>query len=302
MSEVTAESQVQAHRMLVGNPDWYDVQSATQFNLLTTLGLRENHYLLDIGCGSLRSGRLFISYLSPGHYFGLELQDWLVQEGIDNEIGRSTIELKKPTFSHDKDFTLSVFNQQFDFMLAHSIFSHTPEYELRRCMQEAAKVMKPTSIFAATYWPGPVSSTDKSWMVRAEFRPEHMQEMVEDAGLVFQPIEWPQHDLQTWFLVLHKDSTVELPDMGNMSRMVYLEQQLKLTEAQLNSIRSHPWVRLGHKIRYALVWVKLLKNLGKFRQGSVRTYLGQRYTYTKKRIAAWLGKTPPADDNSSNEK
>ena len=241
-----------------------------------------------------------MSYLLPGRYFGLELQDWLVQEGINNEIGQSAINLKKPTFSHDKDFTLSTFDQKFDFILAHSIFSHTPEYELRRCMKEAAKVMKPTSIFAATYWPGPISSTDKSWMVRAEFRPEHMQEMVEDAGLEFRPVEWPQHDLQSWFLVLHKDNEVELPEMGYVTRIFFLEEQLKLTENQLYSIRSHPWVRLGHKIRYAFVWMKLLKQLGGFRKGSMKKYIGMRYDYASKRIAGWFKKK--SSDESKTDK
>lgn len=289
MTENIADSEVQAHRMLVGNPDWYDIQSANQFNLLTTLGLRENHYLLDIGCGSLRAGRLFLPYLLPGHYYGLELQDWLIQEGITHEIGQSSIDLKQPTFSHVKDFSLGTFNQQFDFLLAHSIFSHTPEYEVRRCLQEAAKVMKPNAIFAATYWPGSVSSTDKSWMVRAEFRPEHMREMVEDAGLEFRPIEWKQHDLQSWFLVLHKDNDLQLPDMGDVSRMLFLEEQLKMTQEQLYSIRNHPWVRMGHKIRYALVWLKLIKQLGKFRKGSLKKYISMRYHYIRQRISKWFG-------------
>ena len=42
------------HRAFVGPPEKYDIVSAMQFNLLTFLGLREDHYLLDIGCGSLR--------------------------------------------------------------------------------------------------------------------------------------------------------------------------------------------------------------------------------------------------------
>jgi hypothetical protein len=47
----------------VGPPDQYDLMGATQFRLLTTLGLRDYHRLLDFGCGSLRVGRLLISYL-----------------------------------------------------------------------------------------------------------------------------------------------------------------------------------------------------------------------------------------------
>ena len=41
-----------------GSDDNYDLVGAMQFNLLTALGLREYHKFLDIGCGSLRAGRL----------------------------------------------------------------------------------------------------------------------------------------------------------------------------------------------------------------------------------------------------
>jgi hypothetical protein len=47
----------------VGPPAQYDFMGASQFRLLCTLGLRENHTLLDFGCGSLRAGRLLIPYL-----------------------------------------------------------------------------------------------------------------------------------------------------------------------------------------------------------------------------------------------
>jgi SAM-dependent methyltransferase len=56
---------------------------ATQFRLLTTLGLREHHSLLDFGCGSLRAGRLLIPYLLPGRYYGLEPNRCLIEDGIN---------------------------------------------------------------------------------------------------------------------------------------------------------------------------------------------------------------------------
>ncbi len=66
--------------------------------------------------------------------------------------------------------------------------------------------------------------------------------------------------------------------------MVFLEKQLKMTEEQLFSIRSHLWVRLGHKIRYALVWLQLLKRLGKFRAGSIKIFFSMRLDYLKDRF------------------
>lgn len=52
-------------RAYIGPPTQFDFMGATQFNLLTRLGLREDHTVLDIGCGSLRAGRLLIPYLLP---------------------------------------------------------------------------------------------------------------------------------------------------------------------------------------------------------------------------------------------
>src|SRR3989440_10441889 len=86
------------YRAYVGPPEDYDLIAAMAFNLLTTLGLRQHHSLLDIGCGSLRIGRLFIPYLNPGKYFGVEPNQWLVREGIRRELGGSLVEIKRPTF------------------------------------------------------------------------------------------------------------------------------------------------------------------------------------------------------------
>src|ERR1700750_1408954 len=72
----------------VGPPAQSDFIGATQFRLLTTLGLREHNSLLDFGCGSLRAGRLFISYLLPGRYYGLEPNRWLGGAGLDEQGGR----------------------------------------------------------------------------------------------------------------------------------------------------------------------------------------------------------------------
>lgn len=111
----------------VGSIESYDLASSMQFNLLTFLGLRERHFLLDIGCGSLRAGKLFIPYLLPEHYFGIEPDQWLIEEGTRNELGETIMSVKKPVFNNDDSFTLSIFNRKFDFLLAHAIFIHTSQ-------------------------------------------------------------------------------------------------------------------------------------------------------------------------------
>src|SRR6201998_4239980 len=82
----------------VGPPEEYDLIAAMTFNLLTTLGLRQHHTVLDIGCGSLRVGRLLIPYLNTGNYSGIEPNKWLVDEGIQRETGRDQIRIKRARF------------------------------------------------------------------------------------------------------------------------------------------------------------------------------------------------------------
>src|SRR5258707_7928951 len=113
------------YRAFVGPPGDYDLVAAMTFNLLTTLGLRQHHSLLDVGCGSLRVGRLLIPYLNQEKYFGIEPNEWLVQEGIRHEIGETLLQIKRPKFFFsDSPAALSAAGVAFNFAVAQSIFNH----------------------------------------------------------------------------------------------------------------------------------------------------------------------------------
>jgi SAM-dependent methyltransferase len=176
-----------------------------QFNLLTSLGLRENHYLLDVGCGSLRAGRLFIPYLLPGCYFGIEPDRFLVEEGIDNELGRDIIDVKRPSFEYIDDFRLSIFGQHFDFILAHSIFSHAAADQIRTCLGEARNVLKPGGIMAATFFEGAENYEGTTWVVpgAVTYRFDFMVSLASEAGLETTRMDWPHPSGQKWLRVGH---------------------------------------------------------------------------------------------------
>ena len=44
-----------------------------QFDYLVSHGLQPGDRMLEIGCGNLRAGRLFIDYLNPGNYYGIDI-------------------------------------------------------------------------------------------------------------------------------------------------------------------------------------------------------------------------------------
>lgn len=134
----------------VGPPGQWDFMGATQFRLLTALGLREHHRLLDIGCGSLRAGRLLIPYLNPGCYCGIEPNMWLVEDAIAAEIGPETIARKQVRFSDSARFEAESFGMRFDFIVAQSIFSHAGPDMLAEALPRLAAVLAPGGLILAT--------------------------------------------------------------------------------------------------------------------------------------------------------
>lgn len=235
------------YRSFVGSAETYDHISALQFSLLTLLGLREHSFFLDVGCGSLRGGRLFIPYLMPGRYFGIEPEQWLIDDGIRFEVGDDLIALKRPTFSNDSDFTLSLFDQQFDFILAQSIFSHASEQQISACLAEARKVMGPASVFAATFMQGPKNYTGKDWVYPGctTFTLERMVQLAEEQGLACRPLAWPHPAQQTWIAITDPANEAVMVDANDAVKLLALQNELALAKRRLAKIEHHPYVRLG---------------------------------------------------------
>jgi hypothetical protein len=190
------------YRAYVGPADKYDLISANQFNLLTSLGLRDTHYLLDIGCGSLAGGRLFIPYLLPGRYYGVDPVKWLIQEGIKNEVGEDLIRVKNTVFSYCSDFDFGVFNRKFDYIIAQSIFSHAPEVLIRKCLLESCKVIKRTSSFAFTFVEGDENYDGDFWVYPdfVTYTLEFMHNLLGEYGFDVKVLDWEHPCDQKWIL------------------------------------------------------------------------------------------------------
>ena len=219
----------------------YALYGAMQFNVLTAkLGLMQDHYLLDIGCGPIRLGRLLIIYLAPGHYFGIE-PDWEpMQTALDMELGQEILDRKRPMFNDNSNFQLTVFGRKFDFLNACSVFSHAAPSQIRKCMTQVKQVLEPTGFFVATYCKGEnelrgsvVPGGEKwenTWCGGARFYAEqHMVEFVGNAGLICQKIDITDYYVadiemfkkyqkpgmfrQEWIVITHPENEQRLEDV-----------------------------------------------------------------------------------------
>jgi SAM-dependent methyltransferase len=190
------------YRAYVGPPEDYDLIAAMTFNLLTTLGLRQHHSLLDVGCGSLRIGRLLIPYLNRGKYFGMDPNEWLVEEGIRRELGKSLVEIKRPTFFFtDSPQSIAQAETAFNFALAQSIFSHCGLDLIKAWLSAISRLLAEDGALVATFLIGEQDAAQTGWIYPEclKYRPATLEHAATDVNLRFEILDW-KHPRQTWAL------------------------------------------------------------------------------------------------------
>jgi hypothetical protein len=187
---------------VVGNAENYESMGRSQFEMLRFWGLREDHFLLDVGCGSLSGGRFAIRFLAPGRYCGIEPEQWLIDDGIRHELGREIMDSKRPQFSNDTGFNLSHFGRQFDFIVAHSILTHTSQRQMRQLFSQAGKAMLDSSIFLASYLEGESDYSEDRWVYPGVSRYTFatVRSFAREHELRCAPAGWPHPGRQTWLV------------------------------------------------------------------------------------------------------
>jgi len=141
------------HRGAVGGR--WDEIGRWQFELMSKLGLKPDQRLLDVGCGALRGGLLFIRYLDPGNYYGLDINASLVKAGREVELPRAGLVERRPQLLVSQNFEFSKFGVTFPYALAVSVFTHLPINQIESCLVRLCAVLEPGGRFYATYFEAP---------------------------------------------------------------------------------------------------------------------------------------------------
>ncbi|HCG6647463.1 TPA: methyltransferase [Vibrio parahaemolyticus] len=223
------------YRAYIGPPMQYDFMGATQFRLLCTLGLRSEHKVLDLGCGSLRAGRFLISYLEPDNYHGIEPNEWLIKDAIKEQIGDGMVAIKRPRFNHNSSFNTAVFDTSFDFIIAQSIFSHTGLDLLSHALANIQLSLNENGLALVTFIKGSEDFKGKGWIYPGcvSFSPKTIKESALKSGLYSKELPW-YHPRQTWFL-LSKDES-QLP---TEKQLTFLSGAVLRSEEFIKSTKSY---------------------------------------------------------------
>jgi len=124
-----------------------------QFYFMRNQGLKRQHSLLDIGCGTLRGGRHFIAYLQEARYFGTDISKEAIVYARQLALCEGLMD-KQPVLHLDEDLNMNFCGlgaPRFDYILAQSVFTHLQENHVEQVIRNVKLVMSATSRFFFTF-------------------------------------------------------------------------------------------------------------------------------------------------------
>lgn len=138
------------HRDAIGG--MWDVIGSLQCQFLISVGLEKHHQLIDVGCGSLRGGVKIAEYLNNNCYFGLDINESLINSGYEKELIPLGLDKKVPreNLIVSDVFDFNGWHDKFDFAIGLSLFTHLKMNSIRLCLEKLHPAMKNQGKFYAT--------------------------------------------------------------------------------------------------------------------------------------------------------
>lgn len=143
------------HREIVGG--LWDEIGRLQLDFLVAKGLLPSSTLIDVGCGCLRGGIHFVSYLNENLYFGIDSNLSLLEVGYDVELKSLGLQkkLRRENLLFNDDFNFDQTQGTFDFGIAQSLFTHLPLNHIRLCLSRLSSKTPIGGKFFASFFQVP---------------------------------------------------------------------------------------------------------------------------------------------------
>lgn len=133
---------------LVGPANLWELKRNFQVSFLRRSGLEPEHFLLDLGCGTLRGGIPLIELLHPGHYFGIDKRAEVLVEA-QQELRDHHLEHKHPTLLHSPEISQVLIDRKFDYIWSFSVLIHLTDEILADVLGFVKQQLAPDGVFYA---------------------------------------------------------------------------------------------------------------------------------------------------------
>lgn len=210
--KVRSNFEGQDHRNYVGG--MWDELGLLQFSFLKSQGLLPHHFLIDVGCGSLRGGRHFINYLQSGHYFGTDINPHLIEKGRSLELDEALQQkVGDDKFIVSTDFDVSFEQPTFDYGIALSVFTHLRRERIELCLNNLRKKFNGGAFFATFFFAG---------------KSEYSSPLKQKRGIVTHPDQDPFHYTEEQIRDIAKNTNWQCEIIGDFEHPRN-QQMLKFT-------------------------------------------------------------------------
>lgn len=174
----------------IGREDEWESHGKLQLDFLIKEGMQPDHYLLDVGCGVGRAARRFVPYLLKGHYYGVDISKAALGHAMELAMKEGWQE-KEPIFRLNGD--LDIPDRAFNFIWAHSVFTHLPPQQIEVMIGNASKLLPPGGKFCFTY--KPADKPQRSGLKQFQYGIPFFAGLAKAAGFQCEPLKmmWPAH-------------------------------------------------------------------------------------------------------------
>lgn len=138
---------------------------ASVVDFLRQRGLQPVHTCVDYGCGSLRIGEPLMRYLEPGRYWGVDVTDRFINDGLAR-IEPGLLRAKEPRVAVLAPSVLEDLRAaQPDYVVANAVLHHVPPFELAGFLRDLLSIAGPhTQTFVTARTSAtPVQFSARSW-------------------------------------------------------------------------------------------------------------------------------------------
>ena len=173
----------------IGRGDEWESHGNMQRDFLISQGLKPSSYLLDFGCGVGRAARKLVPYMEPGHYFGADISQKALAHA--QNVGAKEGWIKRdPTFIHIESSTFDL-GRKFDFVWAHSVFTHLPAWAIREVVQSIKDMLNPGGRFLFTYKHG--AKPNRSGLKQFQYPLQTFEGIAQEFGMKARAVnkKWP---------------------------------------------------------------------------------------------------------------
>jgi ABC-type polysaccharide/polyol phosphate transport system ATPase subunit len=126
------------------------------YEFLLAQGLRPDHYVLDVGCGSFAAAARLLPYMVQSHYWGYEQSMDRYLAGVQSVLPNAGVSAERGHFVVNEEFDFSDVPHTFEFAIASSMLRRLPLHAVARCFASVVRRLRPGGRFFVSWAePGP---------------------------------------------------------------------------------------------------------------------------------------------------